>query len=146
MTVCDTISDSVSEVVESPELAELFRQMPLEPRCRVCRNDTVRAKVNGLLAVGTSYAMILRSVADENGKIDRRERMTIDSIRNHTAGTSPCRTSPGPRTGPSLSAGRRRTASTSSMESPRRSHRWPSSKPSWPKAMKTLSIRTPRSM
>ena len=85
MTVCDTISDSVSEVVESPELAELFRQMPLEPRCRVCRNDTVRAKVNGLLAVGTSYAMILRSIADENGKIDKRERMTIDSIRNHTA-------------------------------------------------------------
>ncbi|MGO9157647.1 hypothetical protein [Mycobacterium sp.] len=29
--------------------------------------------------------MILRSVADENGKIDRRERVTIDSIRNHTA-------------------------------------------------------------
>jgi hypothetical protein len=85
MTVSETISDSVSETVDSTTLAALFRQLPLEPRCRVCRNDALRAKVNGLLAVGASYAMILRAVEDDNTKLDKRDRVTIDSIRNHTA-------------------------------------------------------------
>jgi hypothetical protein len=51
---------------------------------RVCRNDALRGKVNGLLAVGASYAMILRAIEDDNTKIDKRDRVTIDSIRNHT--------------------------------------------------------------
>ena len=85
MTASETISDGVSEMVESTELAALFRQLPLEPRCRVCRNDALRAKVNGLLAVGASYAMILRAIADDNTRLDKRDRITIDSIRNHTA-------------------------------------------------------------
>jgi hypothetical protein len=51
----------------------------------VCRNDALRGKVNGLLAVGASYAMILRAVEDDNSKLDKRDRVTIDSIRNHTA-------------------------------------------------------------
>jgi hypothetical protein len=50
----------------------------------VCRNDALRGKVNGLLAVGASYAMILRAIEDDNTKIDKRDRVTIDSIRNHT--------------------------------------------------------------
>jgi len=85
MTVSETITDSVGEVVESTELAALFGPLPLEPRCRVCRNDEVRPKVNGLLAVGASYAMILRAIADDNTRLDKRDRITIDSIRNHTA-------------------------------------------------------------
>ncbi len=85
MTVSEKISDPVSEIVESSELAGLFRQLPLEPRCRVCHNDALRAKVNGLLAAGASYAMILRAVEDDNTKLDKRDRVTIDSIRNHTA-------------------------------------------------------------
>ncbi len=85
MTVTETISDSVGEIVESTELAALLRQLPLEPRCRVCRSDVLRAKVNGLLAVGASYAMILRAIEDDNTKLDKRDRVTIDSIRNHTA-------------------------------------------------------------
>jgi hypothetical protein len=56
----------------------------LEPRCRVCRNDTLRPKVNDLLATGASYAMIERALEDDNAKLDTRERITIDSIRNHT--------------------------------------------------------------
>jgi hypothetical protein len=83
MTVSETISDSVGEIVESTELAALFRRLPLEPRCRVCRNDTLRAKVNGLLAVGASYAMILRAIEDDNTRLDKRDRVTIDSVRNH---------------------------------------------------------------
>ena len=85
MTVSETISDSAGEIVESTELAALFGPLPLEPRCRVCRNDEVRPKVNDLLAVGTSYAMILRAIEDDNTKLDKRDRITIDSIRNHTA-------------------------------------------------------------
>src|SRR5512144_486429 len=57
----------------------------LEPRCRVCRNDQVRGKVNDLLATGASYAMILRALEGDNATLDPRDRVTIDSIRNHTA-------------------------------------------------------------
>ena len=55
----------------------------LEPRCRVCRHDAVRRKVNDLLATGTSYAMVLRSLPEDNGKLDASDRVTVDSIRNH---------------------------------------------------------------
>lgn len=85
MTVSDIISDPVGQIVESPELTALFRPLPLEPRCRVCRNDVLRGKVNGLLAGGASYAMILRAIEDHNTRLDKRDRVTIDSIRNHTA-------------------------------------------------------------
>jgi hypothetical protein len=51
----------------------------------VCRNDQLRAKVNDLLTFGASYAMIVRSLEDDNAKLNARDRVTIDSIRNHTA-------------------------------------------------------------
>ncbi len=57
----------------------------LEPRCRVCRNDHMRAKVNDLLASGASYAMVLRALEDDNVQLQNGDRVTIDSIRNHTA-------------------------------------------------------------
>ena len=59
--------------------------MHLEPRCRVCRNDHVRTKVNDLLASGASYAMILRALEDDNIKLENGDQITVDSIRNHTA-------------------------------------------------------------
>ena len=83
MTVSETISHSAGEIVESTELAALFRQLPLEPRCRVCRNDEVRKKVNDRLAIGASYAFIVRALAAENAKLDERDRVTVDSVRNH---------------------------------------------------------------
>src|SRR6476646_6856622 len=54
-----------------------------EPRCRICRNDQVRTKVNDLLATGASYAMVLRALGDDNAKLEQGDRVTIDSIRNH---------------------------------------------------------------
>jgi hypothetical protein len=50
----------------------------------VCRNDTLRIKVNDLLASGASYAMILRALGEDNAELDKCDRITIDSIRNHT--------------------------------------------------------------
>ena len=38
-----------------------------------------------MLAIGASYAMILRALGEDNAKLDKRDRVTIDSIRNHTA-------------------------------------------------------------
>jgi hypothetical protein len=55
----------------------------LEPRCRVCRNDTVRQKVNDQLAQGSSYAMIVRALDEDNSKLDLRDRVAIDSVRRH---------------------------------------------------------------
>jgi hypothetical protein len=60
-------------------------RLHLEPRCRVCRNDAMRKKVNDLLATGASYAMVLRALGDDNAKLDKRDRVTIDSIRKHAA-------------------------------------------------------------
>ena len=45
----------------------------------------LRAKVNGLLAVGATYAMILRAIEDENTRLDKRDKLTVDSVRNHSA-------------------------------------------------------------
>ncbi len=84
MTMPRAILDDVDESVASIELAPHINGFHLEPRCRVCRNDQVRKKVNDLLATGASYAYILRTVEQDNAKLDKRERVTIDSIRNHT--------------------------------------------------------------
>ena len=74
----------IDEIVGSMELAP-SNGFHLEPRCHVCRNDQMRTKVNDLLASGASYAMILRAMEENNTKLDKRDRITIDSIRNHTA-------------------------------------------------------------
>ena len=56
----------------------------LQPRCRVCRNDQARKKVNDMLATGSSYAMIVRALGEDNAELGKCDRVTIDSIRNHT--------------------------------------------------------------
>ena len=73
-----------TETAPFNELATRVNGLPLEPRCRVCRNDAVRRKVNDLLSAGTSYAMVLRALEQDNAKLDERDRVTIDSIRHHT--------------------------------------------------------------
>jgi hypothetical protein len=85
MALSQAVAAHIGETVESTDLAALFGQLPLEPRCRVCRNDVLRAKVNGLLAVGTSYMMILRAIEVDNARLDKRDRVTVDSVRNHCA-------------------------------------------------------------
>ena len=56
----------------------------LEPRCRVCRNNLVRKKVNDLLAAGTGYAQIVRALGEDNAKLAKCDRVTVDSVRTHT--------------------------------------------------------------
>ena len=84
MTVTEAITESVSAPVESIELPAFLHRFPLEPRCRVCRNDQLRTKVNDMLATGVSYAMILRALQEDNDQLDTPDRVTIDSIRHHT--------------------------------------------------------------
>ena len=36
-----------------------------------------------LLATGASYAMVLRALGDDNATLEQRDRVTIDSIRDH---------------------------------------------------------------
>jgi hypothetical protein len=40
--------------------------------------------VNDLLATGASYNMVLRALGDSNAKFEQGDRVTIDSIRNHS--------------------------------------------------------------
>ena len=83
MSVSEAASGVVDESVNSTELAPGGDGFHLQPRCRICRNDQVRTKVNDLLATGASYAMVLRALGDDNATLQQRDRVTIDSIRNH---------------------------------------------------------------
>ncbi|CQD22352.1 hypothetical protein BN000_05578 [Mycobacterium europaeum] len=67
-----------------------------EPRCRVCRNETVRIVVNQLLnwrsipiTLGSgkihvvTYADILRDLEPLNARLDKSRRITYHSLRAH---------------------------------------------------------------
>ncbi len=82
MSVSEAVRDLVDDTVESSAL--IPHNGFLEPRCRVCRNDQARKKVNGMLATGASYAMIVRALGEHNTKLAKCDRVTVDSIRNHT--------------------------------------------------------------
>ena len=82
MSVSQALATPVDEIVESSALVPR-NGFHLEPRCRVCRNDLVRKKVNDLLATGASYAMVVRALAADNAELDKCDRVTIDSVRNH---------------------------------------------------------------
>ena len=84
MSVSDAARDFVDETVESMELATRINGFHLEPRCRVCRNDLVRKKVNAMLACGGSYAQIVRALGEDNAHLDKSDQVTVDSVRTHT--------------------------------------------------------------
>ena len=47
-------------------------------------------KVNDLLATGASYAMVCAPSGKTTPKLDKRDRVTVDSVRNHAGGISRC--------------------------------------------------------
>ena len=69
----------------------------------------MRKKVNDLLASGASYAYILRALGEDNAKLDRRDRLTVDSVRTIAGGISRCNRSPTRPTGTSSNGGLGRT-------------------------------------
>ena len=84
MSQLQALREVPTETAPFNELATRINGLPVEPRCRVCRNDEMRRKVNALLSGGASYAMVLRTLEQDNAKLDQRDRVTIDSIRHHT--------------------------------------------------------------
>ena len=84
MSVSQALATPVDEIMESSALLPR-NGFPLQPRCRVCRNDVLRKKVNDMLAAGASYAMIVRAVAADNAELDKCDQVTVDSVRNHCA-------------------------------------------------------------
>ena len=84
MSVPQALSTPVDVTVESLALSSR-NGFHLEPRCRVCRNDVLREKVNHMLATGASYAMVVRALGEDNAKLAKHDQVTIDSIRNHCA-------------------------------------------------------------
>ena len=84
MTLSQALVTPVDEIIDSMELAP-HKGFHLEPRCRVCRSDLVRKKVNDMLATGASYAMVLRALGEDNTKLANCDRVTIDSVRTHAS-------------------------------------------------------------
>lgn len=83
MTVAHANLEGSSDYLGSVEKALDVNVFHLEPRCRVCRNDDLRGRVNDMLATGASYAMVARSLAADNDRLDAHDRITIDSVRRH---------------------------------------------------------------
>ena len=83
MTLSHAAPARADQIADPIELAPRTNGFHLEPRCRACRNDQLRTKVNEMLAAGASYAYIVRALAGDNDKLDPRDRVTIDSVRNH---------------------------------------------------------------
>ena len=84
MSVSQALATPVDEIMESIDLADRNQKFHLEPRCRVCRNDVLRKKVNDMLATGASYAQIVRALGEDNAHLDKRDQVTVDSVRTHT--------------------------------------------------------------
>jgi hypothetical protein len=84
MSVSHALATPVVDTVQSSALVPR-NGFHLEPRCRICRNDHVHKKVNDMLAAGSSYAMVLRALGEDNAKLDKCDRVTIDSVRTHSA-------------------------------------------------------------
>ena len=99
MSQLPALADVLDETAVLNGLANRHNGFHLEPRCRVCRNDTLRSKVNNLLASGASYAMILRAPCGMTTP-SSTSRTGSPSTRSATtpSGTSPCRTSRRPPT------------------------------------------------
>ncbi len=74
----------------------------------------MRTKVNDLLATGASYAMVLRALGDDNATLEQRDRVTIDSIRNHCVRHFPVQQVARATYRESWSVAPKKTASTSS--------------------------------
>lgn len=101
MTISDPYLASIEEFVTSmmDEATKLPREAvePREPRCRICRDETVRVRVNQLLdwhdapiylslrgrAHAVTYMDILREAEPLNAGRDQRHRITYDSLRVH---------------------------------------------------------------
>ncbi|HTX94757.1 MAG TPA: hypothetical protein VME67_07845, partial [Mycobacterium sp.] len=75
MTLSQAVADPIAEILGSVELAPR-NGFHVEPRCRVCRDDEIRTKVNDMLVTGASYAYIVRALGEDNSKCDRRDRVT----------------------------------------------------------------------
>ena len=82
MSVSEVLSTPVDVTVESSALVPR-NEFHLEPRCRVCKNDALRRKVNDQLSVGASYAQIVRALGEDNAKLAKCDRVTVDSVRRH---------------------------------------------------------------
>ena len=124
MSQLPTVADVLDETAALNGLARRHNGFHLEPRCRVCRNDTLRIKVNDLLASGASYAMILRALGEDNAEA-RQARPGHDRFdpQPHQAALPGAERREGDLPRNPGAAGRRRTASTSSRASPLRSPR-----------------------
>ena len=52
MSQLQALREVPTETAPFNELATRINGLPIEPRCRVCRNDALRHKVNDLLSGG----------------------------------------------------------------------------------------------
>jgi hypothetical protein len=94
--VSDLIDTLVDCVMGSMEFAIPTNEIRIEPRCRICRDETVRTRVNDLLKwrgvripLGrgkthrVTYANVLRDLAPLNEGRDAKDRITYDCLWVH---------------------------------------------------------------
>lgn len=80
-----TIQQQVEEEVDRLTIGARKYVFRPEPRCRVCQDENVVALVNRQLALGHSYASILRAIDDflDGLNVGQEGRPTYNSVYNH---------------------------------------------------------------
>ena len=84
MTLSQALATPVDEIMDSIGVGPAHQRVSSGAAMPSMPKRPVRKKVNDMLATGASYAMILRALGEDNAKLDKCDRVTIDSVRNHT--------------------------------------------------------------
>ena len=131
MTLSHAAPVQADLITDSMQLAGPADRFHVEPRCRVCRNEQLCKKVNEMLAAGAGYTYILRALGADNACLDKRDRVTIDSVRKHCELHFPVQQAARATYRDILERRARETPSTSSTVWPPRSRPLRSSRRSW---------------
>lgn len=73
----------VEEQVEQLVIDQRRYAFRPEPRCRICQHEEVSSKVNRMLALGRTYASILREIDPLVEDLPEVQRPTYNSVYNH---------------------------------------------------------------
>lgn len=74
----------VEEQIRDIKVAGASYNFRPEAKCKVCRNDELRQRVEDLLSAGTTYREILAIIRPSNSLRARTDQITYNSIRRHS--------------------------------------------------------------
>jgi hypothetical protein len=83
LPVSKEVEDQVVETLSTLEVAGKLHKFKRTDRCRICRDDQLKASVNKMLARAFTYRDILNALIGENRSRKRLEQITYNVLYNH---------------------------------------------------------------